>query len=73
MEKTYKVIVERGMDGYFIAEVPELPGCYTQGKTMKELMSNIKEAIELYIESMRELKKKPQKTFLGIKEVVVNA
>jgi len=46
MEKKFKVIVEKGIDGYFIAEVPELPGCYSQGKTVKELMENIKEAIK---------------------------
>lgn len=73
MEKSFKVVVEKGLDGYLIAEVPELPGCYTQGKTMDELMSNVKEAIELYLESLKELKKIPQNKFLGIKEVVVNA
>lgn len=73
MEKAFKVVVEKGMDGYIIAEVPELPGCYTQAKNMKELMANIKEAIELYLESVKELKKRPENRFLGIKEVVVNA
>ena len=72
MEKKYSVVVEKGMDGYFIAEVPELPGCYSQGKTMKEVMANIKEAIELYIESVQDLKKKPEKKFVAIKEVAVS-
>ncbi|MBU0662722.1 MAG: type II toxin-antitoxin system HicB family antitoxin [Candidatus Diapherotrites archaeon] len=73
MEKKFKVVVEKGQDGYFIGEVPELPGCYSQGKTLRELTANIKEAIELYVESMRELKEKPEKRFVAIKEVVVNA
>ena len=73
MEKKFTVIVEKGLDGYYIGEVPALPGCYSQGKTVKELTENIKEAIELYIESMKELSKKPEKRFVGIKEVVVNA
>ena len=53
VEKKYSVVVEREMDGYFIAEVPELPGCYSQGKTMKETMANIREAIELHLESVQ--------------------
>ena len=73
MEQTFKVVVENGLDGYLIAEVPELPGCYSQGKTMEELLVNIKEAIELYLESLQELDKKPEKRFVEIKEVVVNA
>lgn len=73
MEKKFKILVEKGLDGYFIAEVPELPGCYSQGKTVKELMGNIKEAIEVYLMSLQELNKKPQKRFFEIKEVVVHA
>jgi len=73
MDKTFKILVEEGQDGYFIGEVPELPGCYSQGKTVQELMVNIKEAIELYLESMESLSKKPQKRFFEIKDVVVNA
>lgn len=73
MAKKFKVIVERGLDGYFIGEVPELQGCYSQGKTVKELMSNIKEAVELYLETMRELNKKPERKYVEIREVVANA
>ncbi|HLC79151.1 MAG TPA: type II toxin-antitoxin system HicB family antitoxin [archaeon] len=71
--KKFSVLIEKGQDGYFIGEVPELPGCYSQGKTQKELLKNIKEAIEVYLETMQELSKKPSKNFVGIKEVVVNA
>ncbi len=73
MTKKFSVVIEKGLDGYLIGEVPELPGCYSQGKTLKELMVNMKEAIELYIESMEELNKKPRNKFVGIREVVVNA
>ncbi len=73
MDRKFKILVEEGLDGYFVGEVPELPGCYSQGKTVDELMRNIKEAIELYLESMESLNKKPQKRFFEIKEVVVNA
>ena len=73
MEKKFSVIIEKGLDGYFIGEAPELPGCYSQGKTVKELLANMKEAIELYLESVKELKKKTGIKFVGVKEVVVNA
>jgi len=44
-------VVERDEDGYYIASVPELPGCHTQAKTLDELASRIKEAAELYVEA----------------------
>lgn len=73
MKKTYTIVVEKGLDGYYVGEVPELPGCYSQAKTTKELMTNIKEAIELYLESVKDLKDKPRNSFVGFREVVVNA
>ena len=41
-------------DGYIIAEVPSLPGCLSQGKTTKEALENIQEAIDLHIEVLQE-------------------
>ena len=49
----YTVILEREQDGGFIASVPVLPGCVSQGDTREEAMANIKEAVELYIEDCR--------------------
>lgn len=48
----YRVTIEQDEDGVFIAEVPSLPGCITQGASRKEAIDNIKEAIELYLESL---------------------
>lgn len=53
-KKQFKVIIEQGESGYFIATVPALPGCYTQGKTMKELTKNVKDVIQLCLEEARE-------------------
>jgi predicted RNase H-like HicB family nuclease len=39
------VVIEKDEDGFFVASVPSIPGCYTQAKTMPELMRRIKEAI----------------------------
>ena len=47
----FKVIIKKGEDGYFVATVPSLPGCISQGKTEAEAKENIKEAIELYLEA----------------------
>lgn len=48
--REFYVVIEKDEDGYFIGEVPQLKGCYTQGKTLDELMTNIKEVIELCLE-----------------------
>lgn len=48
----YRVLIEQDEDGMFVAEVPSLPGCVSQGQTREEATENIKEAIELYLESL---------------------
>jgi len=52
---TYKVsvVIEKDEHGYY-AYCPELEGCQTQGDSFEEVMSNIKEAIELYLETLPE-------------------
>jgi predicted RNase H-like HicB family nuclease len=42
-----KVLLSPGEDGYFVVEVPSLPGCISQGKTREEALANIEEAIAL--------------------------
>ncbi|GET36610.1 protein of unknown function UPF0150 [Microseira wollei NIES-4236] len=49
-----QVLLYTDEDGYWIAECPSLPGCNSQGKTKQEAITNIKEAIELYIEVLQE-------------------
>lgn len=51
------VIIEDETDGY-VAFVQALPGCHTQGDTLEELRENVKEAIELYIETLTKDEKK---------------
>ena len=46
------VTIERDEAGYFIAEVPALPGCLSQGRTYEEAIANIKEAVEGWLEVM---------------------
>jgi len=46
------IAVEKDESGYYVAEVPALPGCLSQGKTREEALTNIKEAIEGWFEVM---------------------
>jgi predicted RNase H-like HicB family nuclease len=45
-----KIVIEPGEDGYFVAHVPALKSCWSQGKTREEALLNIREAIDLYLE-----------------------
>ena len=49
-----QVLLYPGEDGYFVVEVPSLPGCISQGKTREEALANMEEAISLYIEVLEE-------------------
>ena len=48
----YRVLIEQDEDGVFVAEVPSLPGCISQGATRQEALSGIREAMTLYLESL---------------------
>ncbi len=48
----YRVVIEQDEDGVFVAEVPSLPGCISQGNTRSEALTNIQEAMEAYLESL---------------------
>lgn len=51
---SFAVIYEAAEEGGYVASVPTLPGCYTQGETLEETQANIKEAIELYLEVLED-------------------
>jgi predicted RNase H-like HicB family nuclease len=50
MNREFNVIIEQDKEGFFIAFVPELKGCFTQAKSLDTLMRRVKEAIELCLE-----------------------
>jgi predicted RNase H-like HicB family nuclease len=50
----YVYVIERAADGSYSAYVPDLPGCTSCGDTVDELKQNIREAVALYIESLRD-------------------
>ena len=49
----YRITIYQDEDGMFIAECPALPGCISEGKTRKEAVSNIRDAIEGYLASLK--------------------
>lgn len=51
---TRRVVLYPGEDGYVVAEVPSLPGCVSQGKTREEALANVREAISLHEDVLRD-------------------
>jgi antitoxin HicB len=53
MNVRYRILIEQDEDWVFVAECPSLPGCISQGKTRKEALENIRDAIKGYLESLK--------------------
>lgn len=51
MTREFNVVVERDEAGWYVASVPSLPGCHTQARSLDELMTRVREAIEAYVEA----------------------
>ncbi len=65
----FNALIEQDEDGIYVARVPEIEGCYTQGKTLQEVLERIKEAIEVCLEADKE-EVNPMR-FVGIQRVQV--
>lgn len=50
MPRQFDIVIERDSEGFYVAHVPRLPGCHTQARSLDEVMSRIREAIELCLE-----------------------
>lgn len=69
--KTFTVLIEKDEDGIFVAKVPSIRGCYTQGKTVEQAMERIKEAIQVCLEAEKE---EPEPLeFIGVQQVEMSA
>lgn len=53
---SFSVIVEKDEDGFFVADCPDLQGCHTQGNTLEEAITNIRDAIKLHLKILKEEK-----------------
>jgi len=68
----FNILVEQDEDGWFVAEVAELPGCYTQAKNKKELFVRIKEAITGYLAVAKEAAEElPKQKFVELAAIEV--
>jgi predicted RNase H-like HicB family nuclease len=71
LQRQFDVVIERDEAGYYIASVPQLPGCHTQAKSLDEVTSRIREAIELCLEV--EGAPESQLEFIGIQRITIAA
>ena len=69
----YTVILEHEEDGGYHAFVPALKGCHTQGDTVEQAIENVREAIKLYLESLKASGEAPPTEDIVIKPVEVAA
>ena len=71
LPRQFDVVIERDEEGYYVASVPQLPGCHTQARSLDEVMQRIREAIELCLE----VEGAPEQglEFIGIQRVTVAA
>lgn len=68
MSREFYVVIERDEDGFYVGEVPQLRACYSQGKTVDELLANMQEVIELCLEDGDV---EPLPKFVGVQKIVI--
>lgn len=72
MEKkiyNFTVLIEQDEDGWYVAKVPDIQGCATQGKTVEQALERVKEAIHACLEAEKE---SPQQLkFIGVQQIEV--
>jgi predicted RNase H-like HicB family nuclease len=69
MSREFYVVIEKDEDGFFVGEVPQLKACYSQGKTIDELMVNMKEVIALALLEQGDVE---PSEFVGVQKLMVN-
>lgn len=73
----FKVLIERDETGWYVASVPELPGCHTQAKTLEELRPRVREVIELVLDADKDTREEklkspaPIPTFFATEDVQI--
>jgi predicted RNase H-like HicB family nuclease len=72
MKREFTVIVERDVEGWYVASVPQLHGCHTQAKSLDELQGRIREAIALCLEDEEGEGEGEAGEFVGIQRVAID-
>lgn len=70
MNYRFTYIIEQDEDGIYVADVPQLPGCHTQAKSLDELKERVLEAIQLYLEDFNQVEQLNR--FIGIQQIEAN-
>ena len=70
-QRDFYVLIEKDEDGFFVGEVPQLKACYAQGRTLDELMANMREVIALSLEDSTAAV--GQVEFVGVQKVTIDA
>ena len=70
MNYRFTYIIEQDEDGIYVADVPQLPGCHTQAKSLDELKERVLEAIQLYLEDFNQVERLNR--FIGIQQIEAN-
>ena len=71
MKRTFDVVIERDEDGWYVASIPQLPGCHTQANSLDQALERIQEAATLYLEV--ESESGPVLEFVGIQRITIAA
>lgn len=71
MDRQFDVAIEKDADGYYVASVPRLRGCHTQARSLDELLTRIREAIEVCLEVEGE--NQEPLDFVGVQRVAVSS
>lgn len=69
MPRRFNVIIEKDEDDFYVATVPALPGCHTQAKSLDELLTRIREAIELYLDVEKDINLRESGHFIGVQVI----
>ena len=69
MKREFYVVIERDEDGMFVGEITSLRGCYAQGRTIEELMTNMREVLAL---CLQDADPQARAEFIGVQKVVVD-
>lgn len=66
--KDYYMVIERDSEGWYIGNIPTLPGCHTQARTIDELTARMQEALTLYLKDSNII----EPEFIGVQRIAVS-